>query len=59
MTTSALHTQFCKEKKTSKTETIERGIELLIDRDSVGTHPAYLAYKNLNLVPESISGKSH
>ncbi|MGH9577538.1 MAG: hypothetical protein ACRD3R_08880 [Terriglobales bacterium] len=44
-------TRFCRARGISKTEAIERGLELLLDEDR-GQHAAYLAYLQLGLVPE-------
>lgn len=44
--------QFCKTRKISKTPAIERGLELLFEQEGSRAHPAYLAYRQLKLVPE-------
>jgi hypothetical protein len=46
-------TRFCRTEGISKTEAIERGIELLVERTDSECHPAYAAYLSLKLVPES------
>ncbi len=51
--TEARLTRFCRAKGISKTEAIERGIELLIEQDRGQAHPAYLAYRRLTLVAEA------
>ncbi len=53
--TSARLTRFCRASGISKTEAIERGLELLLEEDQ-GHHPAYLAYLDLKLEPERKSG---
>ncbi|MGH8701839.1 MAG: hypothetical protein ACREVR_11790 [Burkholderiales bacterium] len=44
--------RFCSTRGISKTEAIERGLELLIEQDRSQAHAAYLAYRHLKLVPE-------
>jgi hypothetical protein len=44
--------RFCSSRKISKTEAIERGLELLLEQDRGQGHAAYLAYRQLKLVPE-------
>jgi hypothetical protein len=39
-------------RKISNPETIERGLELLLEQDRGQAHAAYLAYRQLKLVPE-------
>lgn len=45
-------TRFCGQRGISKTQAIERGLELLLEHDRPGAHPAYLAYRKLDLLPE-------
>ena len=51
--TKASLTRFCKDKGITKTEAIERGIEMLLSKDKTDLHPAYAAYKQLKLVAEA------
>ena len=51
-TTQATLTRYCKERGLTKTAALERGIQLLLEQDTSGAHPAYLAFKQLRLVPE-------
>jgi len=44
--------RFCSSRGISKTEAIERGLELLLEQDPSQAHPAYLAFRRLKLVPE-------
>lgn len=44
--------RFCTARRISKTEAIERGLELLLEQDRSQAHAAYLAYRQLKLVPE-------
>lgn len=44
--------RLCTARRISKTEAIERGLELLFERDRGQAHAAYLAYRQLKLVPE-------
>jgi hypothetical protein len=44
--------RFCIARRISKTEAIERGLELLLEQDRNQAHAAYLAYRHLKLVPE-------
>lgn len=44
--------RFCSTRRISKTEAIERGLELLLELDRGQAHAAYLAYRQLKLVPE-------
>jgi hypothetical protein len=53
--TEAALTRFCRARGITKTEAIERGIGLLLDQDRRGAHPAYVAYRQLTLVPEPVA----
>ena len=44
--------RFCSTRRISKTEAIERGLELLLEQEETKAHAAYLAYRQLKLVPE-------
>lgn len=44
--------RFCSVRGISKTDAIERGLELLVEQDRKQAHPAYLAYLQLKRVPE-------
>jgi hypothetical protein len=44
--------RFCSARGISKTEAIERGLELLLEQDRNQPRAAYLAYRHLKLVPE-------
>ena len=48
-------TRFCRARGISKTEAIERGLELLLEQDRGQAHPAYLAYRQLKLVSEPVA----
>jgi len=50
--TEAALTRFCRARGMTKTEAIERGLALLLDQDRRGAHAAYVAYRQLALVPE-------
>ncbi|MFN0299294.1 MAG: hypothetical protein ACKVQU_02955 [Burkholderiales bacterium] len=45
-------TRLCRRRGISKTEAIERGLELLLEQDHEESHPAYTAYRQLKLVAE-------
>jgi hypothetical protein len=45
-------TRLCRQRGISKTQAIERGLELLMAQERESAHPAYLAYQQLKLVPE-------
>lgn len=53
--TEAKLTRFCRARGISKTEAIERGVDLLIANDRGDAHPAFLAYQQLTFVPEAPS----
>lgn len=45
-------TRFCREYNVTKTEAITRALDLLIVHGGSGAHPAFVAYQQLELVPE-------
>jgi len=51
--TVAALARFCSARGITKTEALERGVALLLDRDRRGAHPAYAAYRQLKLAPEA------
>lgn len=51
-TTVALE-QFCKANSITKTEAIERGINVLLAQEQEEAHPAFAVYQQLKLVPEA------
>ena len=51
-TTAALE-RFCNANRITKTEAIERGINILLARAQEEVHPAFAVYQQLKLVPEA------
>lgn len=51
-TTAALE-RFCKVNRITKTEAIERGINVLLAQAQEEVHPAFAIYQHLTLVPEA------